>query len=758
MAYGPKEEAPAKDEKTKELKFWLGEIDRYEKDFKPWETRSKKIVKRYKDERPANNKSQLFNILWSNVQTLAPALYAQAPKPNVDRRFQDNDDLSRTVAQVLERSVSYFVNQENFDEIMKQCVQDRLLPGRGTAWVRYCPYIEDEPQITEDVAVGDPMGDKPAAEVKQELTGEDVIPDYVHWQDFGHTFGRTWQEVRAVWRRVYLDPAQLVKRFGEKGKLIPLDSNDEQDKKVDGQLSKAAIYEIWDKSKKEALWVSKSCKDVIDRVPDPLELMDFFPCPKPIYSTVANDNLIPVPDYAQYQDQARELDLLTNRIGKITEALRVSGVYDKSAEGVQKILTEGGENTLIPVENWAIFGEKGGLKGVIDWFPVDMLAAVLNELYDAREKTKQDLYEITGISDIIRGATDANETATAQQIKGKFATLRLDNMQKDVARFSRDLVRLMAEIIADHFSLETIKKLSGVKLLTQQEKQMLQMQQAQAQQSGMPPASPPADEETLELLDMPTWEEVYAVLKDDLARSYRIDIETDSTIKVDQDAEKQARVEFLTAAGGFIAQAVQVPNPELQPLLMEMLMFGVRGFKVARDLESEFEATMKKLRKAAENPQPPQPSPEVVASELKKQEIDQNGQIEKAKLEQSAQHHQEEIGLRNKELESKHILEMHKIKSGDLKTRLDAKGQATENAAMADPDMHEGPSPIDMLIQQQEQTTAQLIAAMTQGLQQIAQAQAQSNVAVIKAVTATKSATKDRNGNWVVRVDQPRMN
>lgn len=759
MAYGPRDQANTNvtvREKSKELRFWLNEIDRYERDFKPWEQRSKKIIKRYKDERPNNSKTVQFNILWSNVQTLQPALYAQAPKPNVDRRFQDDDDLSRLVAQVLERSVSYFVQKENFDEVMKQAVQDRLLPGRGTAWIRYCPYIDGEPQITEDVEIGKPMSSgngnaEPEQAANPVLTGEDVVADYVHWQDFGHTFGRTWQEVRAVWRKVYLDRAQLIARFGpELGKQIPLDSTDQQDKKTDNTLNKAVVYEIWDKSKKEALWVNRAWKDVLDRVDDPLGLEDFFPCPKPIYATIANDNLIPVPDYVQYQDQARELDILTNRIGKICDALRVSGVYDSSAEGVQKLLTEGAENKLLPVENWAIFGEKGGLKGVIDWFPLDMMAQTLSELYEARDRTKQDLYEVTGISDIIRGESNPNETATAQQLKGKFATLRLDSMQKDVARFSRDLVRLMTQVISDHFSLDTIKQLSGVQLMTMQEKQQAQMaSQAPPASPGQPPAPPPpVDEKTQELLDLPSWEEVYAVIKNDLSRSYHVDIETDSTIKTDQDEEKQSRVEFLQAAGGFMAQAAQVQDPDLKPLLMELLMFGVRGFKVARDLESEFESTMKKMRKAAENPPPPQPSPEEVAAQMKQQELQQSGQLKQAELQQDAQKTQGDQQLKNKEIDTSTGIELARIHADTKKERIKALAHAHPEVAMTHPDLNEEgqPTPLAQMLQQQAQQTQAVVESLMHGLQQLAQIQAQGNAALIEAVSKPKQVIRDKNG------------
>lgn len=625
------------DQSLGEVAKWVAEIALYDKESQAWVDRSKKIVRRYKDERGPRDSKSRFNILWSNVQTLSPALYATPPKANIDRRFQDDDDLGRISSQVLERSVGYFVNTEIFDSIMQQAVQDRLLPGRGTAWVRYVPNFKDDAVQGTDVVKEDGVSetDDALSDVPNGYS-EETVPDYIHWQDFGHTWARTWEEVRAVWKKAYMTRDELVKRFPETGATVPLDYAPEKlnETKVDDGLKKATVYEIWDKITKKAIWIHKDVAQPLDELDDPLGLKDFFPCPKPLYATLGNDSIIPVPDYVQYQDQANELDELTGRIRMITKAIKVAGVYDSSAEGIQRLLTEGVENQLIGVDQWAVFSEKGGLQGVVSFLPMKEIAEVLLSLYDARERVKQIVYEITGISDIIRGASDPNETATAQEMKGKFATLRLDAQQKEVARFSRDLVRIMTEIISKHFSMDTIKQVSGIKLLTQQEKMMLQMQ---SQPSPANPQPQPISEDQQELLDLPSWEDVEKLIRDDVARCFRIDIETDSTIKVDQEAEKKSRVEFITAAGGFIQQASMIQDPEIRPLLMEMLMFGMRGFKVGREMETSFKTALDKMRKQAENPQPAQPSPEQMAAQAKMEQVKAQSQADQQSMQMNAQ-------------------------------------------------------------------------------------------------------------------------
>lgn len=610
------------------------EIQLYDKEYKTWETRSNKIVKRYKDERAATQTNPTrFNILYSNVQTLFPAAYGNDPKPDIQRRFKDDDVLGRVTSDVLERCTSFQVNSK-FSDTVKHCLQDRLLPGRGVSWVRYEPHYRDvkietptDGQIT-DVVYTDEELEKGSIE---QVSYEEVCHDYIFWKDFGHNVSRIWDEVYCGWRKVYLTTQELIDRFGEeKAKLCPMDYSPRglADEKKNEVMKKSTIYELWDKNKTKVYWLHTGVEEFLDVKDDPLELPDFFPFPKPLLATVTNDSLVPVPDYVEYQDQAMELDELTSRISQITKSIKVVGVYDASAQGVERMLNEGVENRLIPVESWAVFGEKGGLKGAVEYMPIKELAEVLLTLYEAREKVKNDLYEITGIADIIRGATKASETATAQNIKSQFATLRLDTIQHSVARFARDMVASTALIIAQHFSLDTIKQISGVQLMTAQEKQQFQQMQQQsqaaqqqwqavsqqAQAAGQqppppPPAPPPVDEQMQEKLDNPTWEEVFELLRNQPHLNFRIDIETNSTIKADEQQDKQERVELLTAAGTFIQQATQVQNPELMPLLVEMLMFGVRGFKIGKTLEGTFRTVLKKVEKTAQNPPEPKPDP-----------------------------------------------------------------------------------------------------------------------------------------------------
>ena len=601
---------------SRELEKYLRVIGTYENEFAKWQARVKKLVKRYRDDTRGSggNETAKFNILWSNVQTLIPAVYAKLPKADVSRRFGDNDPVGRVAARLVERAIDFEIEHyPDFRSTMKYDVEDRFLGGRGTAWVRYEPHVapigveDDGVSITSAIEQGE--GAPPPLE---EIEYERAPVDYVHWKDFGHSQGRTWEEVGQVWRWVYMTREALVERFGEEmARQIPTDQGPEtlnayRDSKRQYNLAK--ICELWDKETLKVYWLSKGMSHFIDVRDDPLNFEGFFPCPKPLYATTTSDNLVPVPDFVLYQDQAMELDILSDRIDGLVKALRVRGVYDASQPALQRLMTEGDNNALIPVDKWAAFSEKGGLKGSVDLLPLDTIAQALIQCYQARADIKGQIYEITGISDIIRGQSAASETATAQQIKGQYAGLRLRSMQEDVALFATEVIRLKAQVMCMRYQPQTILAYSAAEQMSDADKALI----PQALQ----------------------------LIRDKPLRNFRIDIAADSLVQIDEVQEKQDRLQFMQAFGGFLQQALPVgqASPELVPVMMDLLKYGVQAFKAARPLEGTIDAATEQLKQMAaqprENPAAQQAQMEAQAEQAKSQML---MQIEQAKLQQSAQ-------------------------------------------------------------------------------------------------------------------------
>ena len=605
----------AKSESTK-LQGYLDAIAKYEREFKKWETRVDKIVKRYRDEgRKTDDVSAKFNILWSNIQTLVPATFARIPQPDVSRRFRDQDPTGRVAALLLERGLEFEVQHyPDYRDTMTQCVHDRFLGGRGTAWVRYEPHFKDgesnaqEGQVTEDVEAEAP---------EEQLDYECAPVDYVHWKDFGHSVARTWEEVTLVWRKVYMSETAVSERFGEEiAKKIPYDSTPEDLKRADRNAQtdikqQACVYELWDKEEGVALWFSKSMKEPLDTKADPLKLQQFFPCPKPLFATLTNETLIPVPDFTLYQDQANTLDTLADRASGLVNMLQLKGVYDGSADAaLARLFTEGSNGTLLPVKNWAAFAEKGGLKGQIDVYDLTPLVKALEAVYLAADQQKNQVYEIMGISDIVRGSSDPDETLGAQELKGQYASMRLRAMQADVARFATDVLQLKAQVMCSKFNPQTLVAISAAEQLSDIDKQAVP--QAMTLLIGEERMMDPQAESPNPL------------------RAFRVEVNADSMIQMNEAKDKQDRMEFLTSIGTFIEKAAPVVQmaPTAGPLVMEMLKFGVTAFKVGKTVEGKFDELIDKMMQAAMNPQPPPPDPAVEAEKARAQADMQKAQMD----------------------------------------------------------------------------------------------------------------------------------
>ena len=601
---------------SQELEKYLRAVGTYENEFAKWQARVKKLVKRYRDDTRGSggNETAKFNILWSNVQTLIPAVYAKLPKADVQRRFGDNDPVGRVASRLIERAVDFEIEHyPDFRSTMKYDVEDRFLGGRGTSWVRYEPHVapigveDDGLSITSDIEAGE--GAPPPLE---QVEYERAPVDYVHWKDFGHSQGRTWEEVTCVWRWVYMTREAIVERFGEEmARTIPTDQGPEtlnayRDSKRQYNLAK--ICELWDKETLKVYWFCKGMPHFIDVRDDPLGVEGFFPCPKPLYATTTSDNLVPVPDFVLYQDQAMELDILSDRIDGLVKALRVRGVYDASQPALQRLMTEGDNNALIPVDKWAAFGEKGGLKGSIDLLPLDTIAQALLQCYQARADIKGQIYEITGIADIIRGQSAASETATAQQIKGQYAGLRLRSMQEDVALYATEVIRLKAQVMCLHYQPQTILAYAAAEQMSDADKALI----PQALQ----------------------------LIRDKPLRNFRIDIAADSLVQIDEAQEKQDRMQFLQAFGGFLQQALPVgqASPELIPVMMDLLKYGVQAFKAARPLEGSIDAAVEQLKMAAQQPREnPEAQRAQMVAQAEQAKAQMMMQVEQAKLQQASQ-------------------------------------------------------------------------------------------------------------------------
>lgn len=651
---------------------WLALITRAEKAFDSWQSKSDNIDKLYANlERLAStSRDREFQLFWANVQVLGPSIYSRPPIPVVTTRFKDRKPIPRTASEMLERSCVVTFEAESIDETMKLVRDDMTTVARGQIWVRY------EAKTVDGV-----------------LTQTACI-DHANRKDFLHDPARTWKEVDWVAKRSWLTRKEARKRFRKTSGDAYADAayevrkDEANDDNSDGRL-KAGFWELWSKSANKVVWVAEGVDKLLDEGKPHLKLEGFFPCPRPAYGTTQRNSLIPVPDVLFYKDQLEEINEITARIASLTESLRLKGFYPGGATEISDAIEAALKSTdnrqvLVPVSNWAALG---GAKAadMILWLPLDMVASTIQQLIELRKQLIDDVYQITGLSDIMRGSTVASETLGAQELKSQYGSIRIRDRQEELIRIARDVTRIVAEIMAENFSGSTLLAMSQLdipsdadiarkvkELETQAKQQLAELQQAlsdpevqakaqqnpqqaqQAQQKIKQQVEQQAQQlqaEIGKLKETVTIEKVMKFLRDNRVRSFTLDIETDSTIAPDENAQKQRATEYTTAMTGFLQQVVPAVQavPQIAPLAADMIRFVNSQFRVGRQFEQTVEEFTDQMKQMAAAPKNEGPTPE----QIQAQADQQKSQLEAMKMQADARSAQADAQIAAKDLELK---------------------------------------------------------------------------------------------------------
>lgn len=522
---------------------WMLALDLASREEEDWRKAGQSVVDTYRDEqeyKPNQRKgTSRFNILWSNVEIMRPSLYSNTPRPDVRRRYRDADPIGKEVAETIERALMYSIDAYDFDHVMELAVLDYLLPGRAVTRIRYNPTYSGEGEA-------------------REVVDEAVVCEPVPWRRFRRGPALTWNDVPWIAFEHLLTRDELKDKFGAIGGKIPLDVEIKgtEDKEEESSIfRRGRVWEIWDKDTRQVIYIAPEHKDgPIKTEDDPLQLRRFFPIPRPLYAVETSDSLVPIEEYRLYRDQAEELDQITHRIRRVVSAIKARGIYDATLSEMSRIL-ESDDNELIPSEGAQnILAQTGTLERHIWMLPVDKLGQVLAVLYEQREAIKQTIYEITGLSDILRGATNAQETLGAQQLKAQTGSLRLQRRQRDVQRYARDILEIKAEIMVEQFDPATLSAMTGKQILP----------------------------------------EMVELVRNERLREYRIDIETDSTIAADQQADAENITKLLTG----ITQYMEGVGPAVMSGMLpkdaavSLLVSAVRRFKMGREVEDKLEGML----------------------------------------------------------------------------------------------------------------------------------------------------------------------
>ena len=609
------------------VQLWLKKIKLAQDDMKDWGDEARKAIEIYE----ADDAKTSFNILHSNIEVLVPALYNSSPIPDVRRRYGDPDPVAKLVVDMTERALSYSIDQYDFDGTMLMCIKDACVPGRGQARVRYDPQMvtQTHPETQEQV----------------EVTGyEKVTCERVPWDKWGHGPGRSWSDVPFVWFEHDLTRDDLVALAPDIGKEVALADDSKKEEKDDkdlhekGIMQTACVYEIWDRTSKSVIFITPGNKDKPLRVePDPLGLEGFFPCPNPIEQIARVSSMVPVCPYTVYRPLIEELDVVTKRIRKLVGQLKVRGLVDGSLAADLEAMRNLDDGQYVSATDATAYTTGGGgLEKGIAHMPLDPTVKALQQLYIQREQIKQTIYEVTGLSDILRGATNPNETLGAQQLKAQSGSMRMQRLQAGIARFARDLFRMKVEIMARHFQPHNLAAMTNLPDQSKQEQTQL-------------------------------WPMALQMFKSD-TRSFRIDIETDSTIRADQ-ARSQEQMNLFLAGTGQFAQAmtgvVQLA-PEMLPVITEVYTAFARKFKLGKQAEDALDGLAQMAPQMAEAAkQKSENNPEAQKLQLETKKLEHSQQIEERKAAMTQQVEERKAAL-SQQVEEAKLQLLDKTKTMEL--------------------------------------------------------------------------------------------
>lgn len=591
----------------------LAQIDKAEDAFRDWQTTCSTIDRIYNldgyaydgiSDTPAWNDAKL-DLFWASFEVLKPAVYARPPQPVVAPLFKDNRQLPSTTAELLERCAISSLQRTNINDVMMHCRDDMLFAGRGVQWSTY----------------------------EADKDGKRVCVEHVDRKDFLHEPTRKWEECGWVAKRSWLTRKEMRKRFYKTSGDVYKDATYVTDQERNGDRSieqkatakRAGVWEVWHRADNRVYWVAPGCEKRLDDDKPHLELSNFFPCPRPGYATLRRRSLIPVPDYSRYRQHLSKISELTGRIYVLLESVKMRGLVAGGSdigEAVKQMLRSEDDEIVIEVPSAAM----NGLDGAVVWLPLKELAEAIQGLIAARGQLIEDFYQLSGIADIMRGASEENETLGAQQLKSQYGSVRVREKSAELQRLAADTVRIICEIIAQKFDKQTLLDMCQMEIPSKAEleKQVREIEKAakgemealgkkaqeaakqaqmQAQQSG----EPVNQQQAMEMLQQAQQqivqkyapalarieqsvpiEDVMELLRDDKARAFTFEIESSSTVLVDEMQEKASVNEFmavLTDSMAKISSAIQLGEAGIK-LWGEATKFQLSRYRAGRTMEA----------------------------------------------------------------------------------------------------------------------------------------------------------------------------
>lgn len=475
---------------------------------------------------------------------------------------------------------------------------------------------------------------------------------------------RRWNKVTRLAFESSYSYREFKKKFGDVGlaKICKSDVDDHKDGKP------IITFEYHDKFLREVRWFAETSEDFfqptemanindLEEVDEPESekrteeadgnldnsdlygLTGFFPCSAPLIINQSTDEFWPTPEYFQIMDITDDVNSIVTRMILLTKAIRCRFFFDASFPILQQLVSETGEGGGIGVPDLEriLINNKGNLSTLVAYLPVDQMIEGLKNMYEAFQQRLEMFYNITGISDLIRGQTPQDGTQKTngeKQLEAKFAVNRFEPYQRKVQEWIKDNYQLLMELALKMFSDQSLDE-----YITPQ---------------------------TLDKEDQQRYVAALELLRNNKRRRFRVDFETDSTIAINEQWKKKQAIELANTLTKALESTANIAeqHPELAATELKVLKHMIGEFSDGKLFIDEIQDSIEEVIQKVSQPKTPDFNKDQADNELKQHELEINAQKDQYEFSMDDR-------FRNFELQTKSQIEMAKLNQKANKEHID---------------------------------------------------------------------------------------
>lgn len=602
-----------------------------------------------------------FPLWWSCWKIRQPIVFARMPVPML-KDTQGDDPFGRTACVVGERFIKSILKTFDAFTEFASGIDDFLVTNFGWGrWFYKTELCVEDEKIRLQIVKPPPMEGMEPQEAPQPIlvnpaTGEQVTDEsqvleddmgpyilsgqkvdvesesvYFESQLYSALYiendTRKWNEVTRCAMEYNYSYRDFKKKFGEKA-LEKISLVDIEQHKTGKPI---IVFEYWDEMLKECRWLAENSDDFFQPEggspttyglkeiegaqedydnSDLYGLSSFYPCTEPLIFNNTPRNFWPTPEFFQVADIIEHINSVFSRAVLLTKAIRIRFLFDSSVPQLKELIGETGEGGGIGIPNLekALIAGKGSLAMLVQYMPIDDLLSGLNNMYNAFNQGLDTFYQITGMSDLIRGQTnpDSDKTYGERQMEGKFALNRIEPYQRKAQEWVKNNLQIGMEMGLKMFSESTVDEYIVPQTLDDEDKQR--------------------------------YVGALALLKDNKRSRFRVDFETDSTIAINENWRRQQAIETANIITKMLESTASVA--ETQPALaktelkiMEHVIGELTNGKLFID---EVKASIQETIDAVAQPKDQEPNIELEKIKLEgaKFQFEQQKQIKEDQLEE----------------------------------------------------------------------------------------------------------------------------